>query len=131
MGYFEEYDLDSRFKLIFDGPNSHPLRPGYHHIVVDFDQRRTICVWASERKDDEFIYEALEELIDDLPADVVKIKVSDDLELLWSSTNVDDDCTKIPFYPSPADFPQHLPRVRRSHLTEIDRLGVHADHATY
>ncbi|KAK3904121.1 CBL-interacting serine/threonine-protein kinase 16 [Staphylotrichum tortipilum] len=78
-----------------------------------------------------FVFEALEELIDDLPADVVRIAVSNDLELLASSTAAESDWTKIPFYPSPADFPPHLPKVHRSQLTEIERLGLQADHTTY
>ncbi len=131
MGFFEEYDLDSRFKSEFEGWNSHPLRPGYRHAVIDWDQRRTISFWTAERKDEEFVYEALEELIDDLPTDVVYIKVSDDFELLWSSANAADDRTIVPFYPSPTDFLQDLPKIFRSQLTEIDRLGVHADHTTY
>ncbi|KAK0666063.1 hypothetical protein QBC41DRAFT_367175 [Cercophora samala] len=128
MGYFDEYLLDSRFKSSFDSWN--PVA-GYYHNVIDWDQRRTITVCTSGKKDEEFIFEALVELIDDLPADVVKIKVSDDFELLSSSTAVDDDNTIVPFYPSPNDLPPHIPKVRRSELTEVERLGVQADHVTY
>lgn len=127
MGYFDEYDLDSRFKSIFDSWTP----SGFYHRVLDWDQRRTIAVVTAEKKDEEFIYEALEELIDDLPADVVKIKVSDDFELLSSSTAVQDDIAHVPFYPSPSDFPEGLRKVCRSQLTEIDRLGVQTDHTIY
>lgn len=133
MGYFEEYDLDSRFKSVFAG--WHPgSENGHYRTVMDWDQRRTISVFTPEgEQDEDFVFEALEELIDDLPADVVRIAVSNDLELLSSSTAFDRDTTSVPFYPSPADFlPQlQLPKVRRSQLTEIERLGLQADHTTY
>ena len=96
------------------------MGPTAHHFLLDVRKRI-----------DEFVLEALEELVDDLPTDVVYIKVSNDLELLWPSGNVDDDRTIIPFHPLPANVPQHLPKIRRSQLTEIDRLGVHADHTAY
>ncbi|KAK4034309.1 CBL-interacting serine/threonine-protein kinase 16 [Parachaetomium inaequale] len=128
MGYFEEYDLDSRFKSIFSGWNPDN---GHYHVVIDWDQRRTISVSTLEEKDEEFVFEALEELIDDLPENVVRIAVSNDFKLLSSSTDVRDDRTAIPFYPSLTDFPPQLPKVRRSQLSEIERLGVHADHTTY
>jgi hypothetical protein len=133
MGYFEEYDLDSRFKSVFTG--WHPgSENGHYHAVMDWDQRRTISVFTPEGKqNEEFVFEALEELIDDLPADVVRIAISNDLELLSSSTAFENDTTMIPFYPSPADFAPQLqfPKVRRSQLTEIERLGLQADHTTY
>ncbi|KAH6838322.1 kinase-like domain-containing protein [Chaetomium sp. MPI-CAGE-AT-0009] len=37
----------------------------------------------------------------------------------------------VPFYPSPTDFPSHVPTVRRDQLTEVDRLGVQTDHTIY
>jgi hypothetical protein len=128
MGYFDEYDLDSRFKSTRSTWN--PVH-GHYHVVMDWDQRRIISVCTSEEKDDEFVYEALYELIDDIPADLVRIEVSNDFELLSSSTASDDDSAMIPFYPEPTDFPEHLPKIRRSQLTEIERLGVQADHSTY
>lgn len=129
MGYFDEYDLDSRFKSFFSGWNP---ASGHYHVVIDWDQRRTISVSTAEKKDEDFIYEALEELIDDeVLENATRITVSDDLELLSFSTSVDDDSTKIPFYPSPADFPQQLPKIRRSQLVEIERLGLQTDHTTY
>jgi hypothetical protein len=128
MGYFEEYDLDSRFKLIFDSWD--PVN-GHYYVVLDWDQRRTISVSTLEKKDEEFVFEALEEIIDDLPENVVKITIASDLGLLSVSTCVLDDWTAIPFYPSLTDFPPQLPAIRRSQLTEIDRLGVHTDHTTY
>ncbi|KAK4184908.1 CBL-interacting serine/threonine-protein kinase 16 [Podospora australis] len=128
MGYFECYDLDSRFRPIFESWNPVTL---YYHIVIDYDQRRTIIVRTATKKDEEFILDALEALMDDLPADVVKITVSDDSQLLSSSTEADDDGTIIPFYPSPSEFLPHLPKIHRSELTEIERLGLQADHTTY
>ena len=128
MGYFDEYELDSRFKSVFE--SWHPVH-GHYHAIIDWDQRRTITVSTPEKADHEFVFEALEEFIDDLPADVVHIAVSNDGELLSSSTAAESDWTKIPFYPSPSDFPPHLPKVHRSQLTEIERLGLQADHVTY
>ncbi|KAK4176843.1 kinase-like domain-containing protein [Triangularia setosa] len=128
MGYFEEYHLDSRFKSSFHSWNP---ATGHYHNVIDWDQRRTITVSTLGKKDEDFIFEALVELIDDLPADVVKVKVSDDFELLSSSTAVDDDSTMVPFYPSLTDLPPQLPKIHRSELTEVERLGVQADHVTY
>lgn len=127
MGYFDYYHLESRFKSVLDSWSP----DGYFHRVIDFDQRRIIRVLTAGVKDVGFIYEALNVLIDDLPQDVVSITVSDDFELLSSSTAVKDDIALVPFYPSPSDFPEGLPMVRRSQLTEIDRLGVHADHTIY
>ncbi|KAK3292479.1 uncharacterized protein B0H64DRAFT_406756 [Chaetomium fimeti] len=131
MGYFEEYDLDSRFKSVFT--SWHPGKEdGYYHIVIDWDQRRTISVYTPEgQHDEEFIFEALEEFMDDLPPYIARIAVSNDLELL--STASDRDMTKIPFYPSPADFSPKLqvPKVYRSQMTEIERLGLQVDHTTY
>ncbi|KAL2132801.1 hypothetical protein VTI74DRAFT_3370 [Chaetomium olivicolor] len=128
MGYFDEYDLDSRFKSTRTSWN--PVH-GHYHVVMDWDQRRINSVCTSEEKDEEFVYEALYELIDDIPADVVRIEVSNDFELLSSSTAPDDDSAIIPFYPEPTDFPEYLPKIRRSQLTEIERLGVQADHTIY
>lgn len=129
MGYFDEYELESRFKSTFYSWN--PVSRHYH-VVTDWDQRRVISVCTAEEKDEEFVYEALYELIDDeVPEDAVQITVSDDFELLSSSADVRCDWTRIPYYPSPADFPQHLPKIRRSQLTEIDRLGLQVDHTTY
>lgn len=130
MGYFDEYHLDSRFKSTRTGyyPGDQPY---HYHVVLDWDQRRTITVGTSEEKDEDFVYEALYEIIDDIPEDVVCIVVSDDFELLSSSTDPEKDRTLIPYYPEPRDFPVHLPTIRRSQLTEIERLGVQADRVIY
>lgn len=132
MGYFddseyEDGDLDFRFKTVIKSCD--PVH-GNYHAVTDFDQRRTITVSTPEDEDEGFIFEVLEELIDDIPADVVHITVSNHGELLATSTANDSDWTKIPFYPSPTDFPP-VPKVRRSQLTEIERVGLQVDHVTY
>jgi len=127
MGYFDDCHPDQRFTS--SGKTYHN---GSLWVVYDWDQRRTITVSTSWEEDDEdFIFEALVEHVDDLPADAVLIQVSRDGELLSCSSDIDDDRTMIPFYPSVADFPRGLRRVRRSDLTEIDRLGVQADLTTY
>jgi hypothetical protein len=128
MGYFDEYDLDSRFKSTFSGWN--PVC-GHYHVVIDWDQRRTISVSTLEKKDEDFVYEALYELIDDIPEDAIRITVSDDFELLSCFTGGGEDSGKIPFHPLLTEFPHQLPKIRRPQLTEIERLGVQADHTTY
>jgi hypothetical protein len=82
-------------------------------------------------EDNDVIFEILAKHIDNIPADASMIKVSRDGELLSCSLDAEEDSTVIPFYPSVTDFPQGLRKIRRSDLTEIDRLGVHADLATY
>lgn len=128
MGYFEEYDLDSRFKSTFQGWN--PMS-GHYHVVIDWDQRRTIVVCTPGEKDEEFVFEALEELIDGLAPDVVTITVTEDLELASASSDLVYDRTMLPFYPLHTSFPPDVPTIRRAQLTEIERLGLQADHATY
>jgi hypothetical protein len=132
MGYFDpdEYDddeLDFRFNSVMKSWD--PVH-GNYHAVTDFDQRRTITVSTPEDEDEGFVFEVLEELIDDIPADVVHITVSNNGELLATSTANDSDWTMIPFYPSLTQFPP-VPKVRRSQLTEIERLGLQVDHTTY
>lgn len=127
MGYFDDCRPDQRFTS-----SGKAYRNGSLWVVYDWDQRRTITVSTSWEEDDEdFIFEVLVEHVDDLPADTVLIQVSRDGELLSCSSNIDDDRTMIPFYPSVPDFPPVLRRVRRSDLTEIDRLGVQVDLTTY
>jgi hypothetical protein len=128
MGYFDDCRPDQRFTAGISGWRS----GGTRLTVIDWDQRRTIAVvttWVEE--DNDVIFEALAKHIDNIPADAVSIKVSRDGELLSCSLNADKDPTVIPFYPSVADFPQGLRKIRRSDLTEIDRLGVQADLTTY
>jgi hypothetical protein len=128
MGYFDDCRPDQRFTAGISGW----LSGGTRLTVIDWDQRRTIAVvttWVEE--DNDVIFEALAEHIDNIPADAVSIKVSRDGELLSCCLNTDEDPTVIPFYPSAADFPQGLRKIRRSDLTEIDRLGVQADATTY
>ncbi|KAF8846420.1 hypothetical protein BDZ45DRAFT_756235 [Acephala macrosclerotiorum] len=135
MGYFDDCRLDQRFTLAPGSPRrtGNPTRKGLHWVVNDWDQRRTITVCTSWEEDDEdFIFEALAEHIDDLPADAVFIEISrDGGELLSYSSDGRDDPAMVTFYPSVADFTQELRRVRRSDLTEIDRLGLQVDLTTY
>ncbi len=77
------------------------------------------------------MFEALAKFIDDLPADVVLVKISNDGSLLSSSSDFKDDPSRIPFYPSRADFPPDTATVRRRDLTEVDRLGLQVDLTTY
>jgi hypothetical protein len=128
MGYFDDCRPDQRFTA-----DSGSWRAGGTRLaVIDWDQRRTIAVlttWVEE--DNDVVFEALAEHIDNIPADAVSIKVSRDGELLSCCLDPDEDPAVIPFYPSLADFPQELRKIRRSDLTEIDRLGLQADLTTY
>ena len=136
MGYFDDCCPDQRFTLDPRSPmaTGNPrYRNGLIWIVNDWDQRRTITVYTAwEEEDINFIFEALEEHIDDLPADAVWVEISNEGgEVLSCSSNIDDDRALVPFYPSVVDFPRELQRVRRSDLTEIDRLGLQVDLTTY
>lgn len=120
MGYFDNCRPDQRFTIrqkFFD-----------HCAVNDWDERRTVTVctsWAEQ--DDDAIIHILAQHIDDIPVDAVLIEVSRDGKLLHCSSDVADDRTMIPFYPLATDFPRELWRIRRSDLTEVDRLGIQAD----
>ncbi|KAH6641864.1 hypothetical protein F5144DRAFT_507470 [Chaetomium tenue] len=128
---FKKYHPHTRYKSLFSG-RIRDAHYAYYHKVLDLDQRRVIRVQTAEKRDEDFIFEALERRLDVIGEDLVSIIVSeDDLELLSWSRNEKDDIALIPFYPSPSDFPAGLPKVRRSQLTEIDRLAAQTDHTTY
>ncbi|KUI71357.1 Shaggy-related protein kinase theta [Cytospora mali] len=124
MGYFDNCRPDQRFTIrhkFFD-----------NCVVNDWDQRRVVTVhtsWAEQ--DEDFIFDALARHIDNIPADTVLLEVSREGDLLSCSSDVEDDRTMVPFYPSVRDFPPGLQRINRSDLTEVDRLGIQADLVTY
>ena len=138
MGYFNNCRPDQRFSsagrtIALDGAS--PVV-----IVIDWDQRRTIRVAAPSREvggdydddsDDGFFFDALARHIDHLPADTVAINVGPDGELQSTSCDLDLDSTDIPNYFPRSAYSLELPTVRRSDITEVDRLGVQTDLVTY
>ncbi|ROV88644.1 hypothetical protein VMCG_10325 [Cytospora schulzeri] len=124
MGFFDGCRPDQRFTIdrkYFD-----------HCVVNDWDQRRVVTVFTSwAEQDDDFILDILARHIDDIPADAVLVSVSQEGDLLSCSSDVAEDRTMIPFYPSARDFPAEVQRIKRSDLTEIDRLGIQTDLTTY
>lgn len=85
----------------------------------------------TRKHDDDFVFEALAKFVDDLPADVVLVNISDDGALLSSTSDVSLDISYVPFYPPRTDFPPDTSTVRRRDLTEVDRLGLMVDLTTY
>ncbi|KAK3387922.1 hypothetical protein B0H63DRAFT_166849 [Podospora didyma] len=105
-------------------------------IAHDWDQRRTVAVgttWGElSDENDYFFFWALSKHIDgSLSPETIAIQVSAEGDLVWASTKPEDDFTRIPFYPSVSDYPAGLPTVRRSKLTEIERVGIQADLVSY
>ncbi|POS74460.1 hypothetical protein DHEL01_v207152 [Diaporthe helianthi] len=124
MGYFDDCSSEDRFMI----------RQKYFDkcVVSDWDERRIVAVVTPGiESDDDFIIETLARHIDSVPADALAIEVSSDGELVSFSSDVADDWTMAPFYPSTSDFPPGTETVRREDLTEISRLGVQTDLCEY
>lgn len=104
----------------------------HYYVIIDWDQRRVLSVsTGDEEKDEAFVFEALDAVIDDLPRDTTQILVSNGFELLRCSSDTRCDWTEIPFYPSLDQFPPGVPTIRRNELTEVQRLGPQVDHVMY
>lgn len=124
MSYFDDCPAEDRFMI----------RQKYLHecVVSDWDERRVVAVATPGfESDDDFIIDTLARHIDSIPSDAVRIEVSSDGELVSFSTDVAEDWTMAPFYPSTSDFPPEIETVRRADLTEISRLGVQTDLCEY
>jgi len=92
--YFENCSLDERFTLV----SQSYLFGDFRCIVCDWDQRRIITVSTSWKEEDEdFIFKAVKEHIDNLPPNAYVFEVSRDGELLSWSHDVDRDRTLIHF----------------------------------
>ncbi|KAK3389596.1 hypothetical protein B0H63DRAFT_556722 [Podospora didyma] len=150
MGFFdnlEDEELGKRFLAfpvinstrVWDAESGQSIKTLYR-IVHDFDQRRTLTVFTATREDAEdkqFVLEALDKIVDTpkiAQPDVIAITLSEKGTLRSFSTNMDHDHTMIPCYSLIQDFHALLPNpptIRRSDLTEVDRLGIQADHVTY
>lgn len=133
MGYFHNCRPDQRFSLLRRTIGLDGVSPV--GVIIDWDQRRTIQVatTASEVGDDDedFFFDALARHIDHIPPNAVEIKVGPDGELLSTSCDPSLDYTEIPNYLPRSAYAPELPAVRRSDLTEVDRLGVQTDLVTY
>ncbi|OIW27217.1 hypothetical protein CONLIGDRAFT_633549 [Coniochaeta ligniaria NRRL 30616] len=97
MGIFDDCEPDQRF-------SSSPFDV-YRHgssskwMVHDWDQRRVISVetsWNEEDKD--FIFEALNLHIDDVPPDTTLIEVSASGDLIRCTSDIYEDAGKVPFF---------------------------------
>lgn len=106
---------------------------GWRWLIFDWDTRRVIDVSIPEGldEDEDFVFEAVEKFINDLPVDTVAVEISKTGELLSSSSALGQDAYYAPFYPRRTEFPRRMNTVRRSDLAEIDRLGVQVDLTTY
>jgi hypothetical protein len=101
-------------------------------LVYDWDQRRVVDVYVPGPDVEEtFVFEAVAKFIEQLPADVVEVKLDRAGDLVSTSSDWNDDRAWIPFYPPRTDFPRRVPTIRRRDLTEVDRLGLQVDLATY
>ncbi|MCJ1369124.1 hypothetical protein MMC20_000332 [Loxospora ochrophaea] len=107
------------------------LYPGGPHTwhVIDWDQRRYISVTGSAEAfpEEEQAIEALGKFIDQLGPEVHEVEISDDGELLSTSSNPCRDITPAvhyPHYPEPLDDEIVL---RRSQLIEDDRVSAAVD----
>ncbi|TAQ84959.1 hypothetical protein B7494_g6710 [Chlorociboria aeruginascens] len=130
MGYFDNCRPEDRFTVL---PRRGAYRDhGSSRDVYDWDQRRAIRVATGWKEEDEdFLMEALAEHIDDLPADTVLVELGQDGTPVFHTSNVENDTAMVPFYPSIAHFPEEIPRICRSELVEIERMGVQVDHVGY
>jgi len=126
--YFDHCLPEQRFTM----SGCIPYLSGVLWYVEDWDQRRRILVYSPvEKYDDDFIFSALAKFVDDLPADALRVSISDDGTFLSSKSDITEDFAFVPFYPSLADFPTGTATVSRGDLTEVDRLGLMVDLTTY
>lgn len=126
--WFSRCDLTERLSF----SKKYPLPTGGQKwLVCDWDRRRYVDVHTPKRVDEAFVFEAVGDFIDTLPANIVSVHLSEDGSLVSTSSDTTQDRSWIPFYPPRTDFPRRVPSVRRSALTELDRLGIQVDLATY
>ncbi|KAM7208363.1 Protein kinase-like domain containing protein [Naviculisporaceae sp. PSN 640] len=106
---------------------------GWRWLVFDWDTRRIVYVVIPKAVEDDqvFVFESLAKIINDLPLDIVEVEISEEGELLSTSSELIRDSYYVPFYPRRTEFPRHVNTIQRSDLTEIDRLGVQVDLVTY
>ena len=107
--------------------------PSTWHIT-DWDQRRTISVTMDgEQEEEDVAIEHLSRHISRIPANVYRIYVSDNGEIISSYTDPKDDQAYNVHYPSlqDAQLPEGIKTIRRDELEELDRLGPDVDLVAY
>jgi len=102
--------------------------------IIDWDQRRNISVKMDEEQDEEDLaIKYLGKHIDTLGPEVVAIHVSQDGELISTSSDPDDDKTTCVYHPPLEHLqpPVHVRTILRSELREVDRTQVNVDLVSY
>lgn len=102
--------------------------------ICDSDQRRTVVVTMDEeQEEDDLAIQLLRRHIDDLDPTVFEIHISNDGDLISTSSNTDDDKTQAVNYPplSRLDKPDSVKTICRRHLRELDRLHPEVDKVAY
>lgn len=103
-------------------------------FILDWDQRRIISVTMDEEQESEDAAVGhLKKHIDALGSDVYAIHVSQDGELISTSTKPEDDQAWCVYYIPLQDVqcPKHVKTVLRSDLLELDRFGPNVDLVSY
>jgi Protein kinase domain len=101
--------------------------------IIDWDSRRCISVTVPEHfapEEETNVVEALKLIVDDLDLNVTKITLTDEGKLVSCSTSAEDDTTRFVLYPRFTETEaggDHLDCLKRSQLTEVDRLHVCVD----
>jgi hypothetical protein len=109
-----------------------PLLGGGQKVLLGVnDQRRWIDIHAPHATEHHDVTDIAFRLAHKFPSGVVKAEVSNDGTILSTSKDLKDDRSWVPFYPPRTDFPVHLATVYRGDLTEVGRLGIRFDLATY
>ncbi|KAK2597821.1 hypothetical protein N8I77_012582 [Diaporthe amygdali] len=102
--------------------------------IFDTDQRRMIVVTMDgEQEEEEVAIEHLKRHVEDLDPGVFEIYVSDDGDLISTSSNPEDDRMEAVNYPLLSSFanPADVKTVRRQHMRELERLSPEVDLVEY
>lgn len=102
--------------------------------IFDTDQRRMIVVTMDDEQDEEDLaIQHLRPHVDDLDPEVYEIHVSEDGELLSTSSNPEDDRMDAVNYPLLSNFgaPENVKTVHRRDLRELDRVQPEVDIVAY
>lgn len=102
--------------------------------IFDTDQRRMIVVTMDDEQDEEDLaIQYLRQHVDDLGPEVFEIHLSDDGDLLSTSSDPDDDRMQAVNYPLLSNFgnPESVKTVHRRDLRELDRIQPEVDLVAY
>ncbi|KAJ0119689.1 protein kinase-like domain protein [Diaporthe amygdali] len=98
--------------------------------IHDLDQRRIIVVTMDDEQEEESVaIQHLRRHVDDLDPGVLEIHVSNEGDLISTSSSPDDDQTQAVNYPllTHISKPESVKTIHRRHLRELDRLGPEVD----